>query len=51
MSKLIHIIFVVIINIICWGGLIGYIIWFFRALWANITGKGIGSNPFFPWRH
>lgn len=39
MIVFLHIIFVIVVNIICWGMLIAGIVGFIAVLWALITDK------------
>ncbi len=48
MSNFLHIIFVVLANIVCWGMLAAWIVWFISFFWVMITDKRNGRNPHNP---
>lgn len=48
MSNFLHIIFVVLANIVCWGMLIAGVVGFISFLWFMVTNKDKGSNPHNP---
>lgn len=51
MSNFLHIVFVALANIICWGMLVVGVFGFIAVAWALITGKGNhkGNTPGLPW--
>lgn len=49
MSNFLYIIFVVIVNIIGWGMLVAFILFFFGYVWIMLTAKpSSGRNPHNP---
>lgn len=44
MSNFLHIIFVVLANIVCWGMLVAGVVGFITFFWFMVTNKGKGSN-------
>lgn len=48
MSNFLHIIFVVLANIVCWGMLVAGVVGFISFFWFMVTNKGKGSNPHNP---
>lgn len=51
MSNFLHIVFVTVANIVCWGMLVAGVVGFIAVAWALITGKGNnkGNTPGLPW--
>lgn len=51
MSNFLHIVFVVLANIVCWGMLVAGVVGFIAVAWALITGKGNckGNTHGLPW--